>query len=95
MATRDGAAAIGRTDLGVLEAGRWADVVHVDLDDAVFTDPSDDAQLLSNLVWAGGSRLVRDVWVAGEPVVASGEPTRVDRAATTSALRAVAARIRR
>jgi 5-methylthioadenosine/S-adenosylhomocysteine deaminase len=95
MATRDGAAAIGRTDLGVLEPGRWADVVHIDLDDAVFTDPSDDAQLLSNLVWAGGSRLVRDVWVAGEPVLAAREPTRVDRATTTAALRAAAARIRR
>ena len=68
MATRDGAAAIGRSDLGVLEAGRWADLVHVDLDDAVFTDPADDAQLLSNLVWAGGARLVTDVWVAGEAV---------------------------
>jgi 5-methylthioadenosine/S-adenosylhomocysteine deaminase len=95
MATRDGAAAIGRPDLGALEPGRWADLVHVDLDDAVFTDPSDDAQLLSNLVWAGGSRLVKDVWVAGEPVLAAGEPTRVDRAATTAGLRAVATRIRR
>ena len=88
MATRDGAAAIGRPDLGVLEAGAWADLVHVDLDDPVFTDPADDAQLLSNLVWAGGARLVTDVWVAGEAVLAGGEPTRVDRAATTAGLRA-------
>ena len=94
MATRDGAAAIGRADLGVLEAGRWADLVHVDLADPVFTDPADDAQLLSNLVWAGGARLVTDVWVAGEAVLADGEPTRVDRTATTSGLRSVAARIR-
>jgi 5-methylthioadenosine/S-adenosylhomocysteine deaminase len=94
MATRDGAAAIGRSDIGVLEAGRWADLVHVDLDDPVFTDPTDDAQLLSNLVWAGGARLVTDVWVAGEAVLAGGEPTRVDRAATTAGLRAVAARLR-
>ena len=67
MATRDGAAAIGRDDLGALEPGRWADLVHVDLADPAFVDPADDAQLLSNLVWAGGARLVRDVWVAGEP----------------------------
>jgi len=93
MATSDGAAAIGRSDLGVLEAGRWADLVHVDLDDAVFTDPADDAQLLSNLVWAGGARLVTDVWVAGEAVVTGGEPTRVDRATTTAGLRSVAARL--
>lgn len=94
MATRDGADAIGRDDLGALEPGRWADLVHVDLADPVFTDPADDAQLLSNLVWAGGSRLVRDVWVAGEQVLASGEPTRVTRAATTAAIREVATRLR-
>ncbi len=93
LATRDGAAAIGRADLGVLEPGRWADLVHVDLDDPVFTDPADDARLLSNLIWAGGARLVTDVWVAGEAVLAGGEPTRVDRATTTAGLRAVAARL--
>jgi 5-methylthioadenosine/S-adenosylhomocysteine deaminase len=94
MATRDGAAAIGRDDLGAVEVGRWADLVHVDLDDAAFVAPEDDAQLLSNLVWAGGARLVRDVWVAGEQVLAEGEPVRVDRAAATAEARAVAARIR-
>ena len=94
MATRDGAAAIGRDDLGALEPGRWADVVHLDLDDPAFVGIDDDAQLISNLVWAGGSRLVRDVWVAGEPVLADGEPTRVDRTAAQAAARAVAARLR-
>jgi 5-methylthioadenosine/S-adenosylhomocysteine deaminase len=94
MATRDGAAALGREDLGTLAAGTCADLVHVDLHHTTFVDPSDDAQLLSNLVWAGGSRLVRDVWVAGEQVLAAGEPTRVDRAESVAALRAVAARVR-
>ncbi|WP_219418718.1 amidohydrolase family protein [Pseudonocardia nigra] len=93
MATRDGAAAIGRDDLGVLEPGRWADLVHVDLDDPAFVAPEDDAQLLSNLVWAAGSRVVRDVWVAGDQVLADREPTRVDRADATKALRAAAARL--
>jgi 5-methylthioadenosine/S-adenosylhomocysteine deaminase len=93
MATRDGAAAIGRDDLGALEPGRWADLVHVDLADPAFVDPADDGQLLSNLVWAAGARLVRDVWVAGEQVLADGEPTRVDRAETTRELRGVAARL--
>jgi 5-methylthioadenosine/S-adenosylhomocysteine deaminase len=93
MATRDGAAAIGRDDLGALEPGRWADLVHVDLADPAFVDPADDAQLLSNLVWAGGARLVRDVWVAGEQVLADGEPTRVDRTAATRDLREIAARL--
>lgn len=95
MATRDGAQAIGRDDLGALEPGRWADLVHLDLDDPVFTDPADDAQLLSNLVWAGGARLVRDVWVQGEQVVAAGEPTRVTRSETTAAVRDLATRLRR
>ncbi len=94
LATRDGAAALGRDDLGALEPGRWADLVHVDLDDAVFVAPSDDAQLISNLVWAGGARLVRDVWVAGDQVLADGEPTRVDRTAARQALRAAATRLR-
>jgi 5-methylthioadenosine/S-adenosylhomocysteine deaminase len=94
MATREGAAAIGRDDLGALEAGRWADVVHIDLAGSTFPDPDNDAQLLSNLVWAGGSRLVRDVWVAGDRVLADGEPTRVDRAAATAALRAATATLR-
>ncbi len=93
MATRDGAAAIGREDIGALETGRWADVVHVDLDDPAFVAPSDDAQLVSNLVWAAGPRLVRDVWVAGEQVLADGEPTRVDRSTATTDLRAAAARL--
>lgn len=94
MATRDGATAIGRDDLGALEPGRWADLVHIDLDDPAFIAPEDDAQLLSNLVWAGGARTVRDVWVGGEQVLAEAEPTRVDRRAATTAVRAVAARIR-
>jgi 5-methylthioadenosine/S-adenosylhomocysteine deaminase len=37
---------------------------------------------------------VRDVWVAGEQVLAEGEPTRVDRSRTTAAVRAVSARLR-
>jgi 5-methylthioadenosine/S-adenosylhomocysteine deaminase len=98
LATRHGAAAIGRDDLGALEPGRWADVVHVSTDDPAFLGlddgPGADAGLVSNLVWAGGGRLVRDVWVAGEQVLADGEPTRVDRSRAQSDARAVAARLR-
>jgi 5-methylthioadenosine/S-adenosylhomocysteine deaminase len=93
MATREGAAAIDRADIGVLAAGRWADMVHVDLEDQVFVDPSDDAQLLSNLVWAGGARLVTDVWVAGRQVIEEGEPLLVDAARTRSDLRTLASRL--
>jgi 5-methylthioadenosine/S-adenosylhomocysteine deaminase len=81
LATRGGAAAIGRDDLGVLRAGAWADLVHVSADSPAFIAGTDtpDVQLLANLVWAAGSSAVRDVWVAGEQVLAGREPTRVDR----------------
>jgi len=96
LATRGGAAALGRDDIGVLEVGRWADVVHIDVDDPAFATGVDapDDQLLANLVWASGSRRVLDVWVAGEQVVAGGENTRVDRAEAQAAVGAVSARLR-
>ena len=87
---------MGRNDIGALEPGRWADLVHVDLDDPAFACGLDvpDVQLLSNLVWAAGSRRVRDVWVAGEQVVADGESTRVDRAKIQREVAEVSARLR-
>jgi 5-methylthioadenosine/S-adenosylhomocysteine deaminase len=96
LATRGGAEALGREDIGALEPGRWADMVHVDLDDPAFATGLDvpDEQLLANLVWAAGSRRVREVWVAGEQVVADGEPTRVDRSAAQAAVAQSAARLR-
>jgi 5-methylthioadenosine/S-adenosylhomocysteine deaminase len=49
--------------------------------------------LLANLVWGGGSRAVRDVWVAGEQVLDGGVPTRVDPAEVHAALRSTAHRL--
>jgi 5-methylthioadenosine/S-adenosylhomocysteine deaminase len=96
LATRGGADALGRTDIGALEAGRWADLVHVDADDPAFPGGLGvpDVQLLANLVWAAGSRRVRDVWVAGDPVLAAGEPTRLDPAEILAEARTVSARLR-
>ncbi len=96
LATRGGAAALGRGDIGALEPGRWADLVHIDLDDPAFACGLDvpDVQLLSNLVWAAGSRRVRDVWVAGEQVVADGESLRVDRSKVQAGVAETAARLR-
>ncbi|MBK1784637.1 amidohydrolase family protein [Prauserella cavernicola] len=96
LATRGGADALGRDDLGALEQGRWADVVHIDLDDPAFAAGLDvpNEQLLANLVWAAGSRRVRDVWVAGEQVVAEGESLRVDRAEAQANVATAAAHVR-
>lgn len=96
LATRGGAEALGRDDIGALEPGRWADMVHIDVDDPAFATGLEvpDDQLLANLVWAAGSRRVRDVWVAGEQVVGEGESTRVDRAAAQADVAKAAARLR-
>ena len=53
-----------------------------------------DEQLVANLVWAAGSRPVREVWVAGEQVVADGEPTKVDRRRAQADVAAATARVR-
>lgn len=95
-ATRGGAQALQRDDIGSLEAGRWADVVHMDVDSPAFATGLDapDDQVLSNLVWAAGSRCVRDVWVAGEEVLHDREPTRVDRRSVQAAARTAAVHVR-
>ena len=83
LATGAAADAIGRPDLGQLEAGRRADLVHVDTRDLVFEPVGDPGDVLAHLVWSGAGRHVRDVWVGGRPVVADGASTTVD----TDALR--------
>jgi 5-methylthioadenosine/S-adenosylhomocysteine deaminase len=84
LATGAAADAIGRPDLGQLEAGRRADVVHVDTRDLVFEPVGDPADLLAHLVWSGGGRHVRDVWVGGRAVVRNGSSTTVDADALTA-----------
>ena len=79
MATREGAAVLGRDDLGTLTAGSRADMVHVDT--SAFVPMVEPADLVTHLVYSGSPALVRDVWVDGEPVVTDGSPTFVDVAA--------------
>lgn len=91
MATRDAAVALGRDDIGVLAPGRWADMVHLDLDDPAFVPVLDDGDLVAHLVFAAPRRCVRDVWVAGERVVADGECLRVDVTAVAATAQRAAA----
>ncbi|SDF66869.1 Cytosine/adenosine deaminase [Blastococcus fimeti] len=93
LATGAAADAIGRPDLGVLEAGRRADLVHVDTRDLVFEPVGDLADLLAHLVWSADGRHVRDVWVGGAQVVRDGASTRVDAGALRADVAARAARL--
>jgi len=69
MATRDGAKALGLADVGSLKVGNWADMIRLDLDDSAFIPATKESELISNIAFAAGRRLVSDVWVKGEKVV--------------------------
>jgi 5-methylthioadenosine/S-adenosylhomocysteine deaminase len=65
MATLDGATALGlESQIGSIEAGKWADLAAVELD-ATETLPCYDPA--SHVVYAAGREHVTHVWVAGEP----------------------------
>ena len=65
----------------------------MDTRDLVFEPVGDPGDVLAHLVWSGGGRFVRDVWVGGEPVVPAGVATRVDAAALRADVAARAARL--
>ena len=94
LATAGGASALG-LDVGVLEAGRHADLVHVRTDDPAFAPVLEDADLLSHLVWSASPALVEDVWVGGERVVTRGACTTVDEERARSEVQARAERLAR
>ncbi|MDP8958172.1 MAG: amidohydrolase [Actinomycetota bacterium] len=79
LATRGGAEALGRQDIGALEPGRWADMVLVRTDDSAFVPQVEEDDLVSHLVWSASSRLVSDVWVGGHQVVRQGRCLTVDQ----------------
>ncbi len=79
MATRSGGEALG-LDVGVLEPGRWADMIRLDIDDVAFVPVTSPQELIAHVAWSGGSRHVTDVWVGGERVVAGGVCLTVDEA---------------
>ncbi len=77
MATREGARALRLDDdIGTLEVGKRADLVV--LDGGLLAGPSGDPA--TRIVFGGGARAVRDVFVDGEPLVRDGRPVRLDAA---------------
>ena len=77
MATRGGAAALFMDDaMGSLEVGKDADMLIVEISDAEFTSVPE--RMVGALVWAGRSAQVRDVFVAGDRLIANGRSTRWD-----------------
>jgi 5-methylthioadenosine/S-adenosylhomocysteine deaminase len=93
LATRKGAEALGRHDLGALEPGRRADMVLLRLDDLAFTPLVEERDLVSHLVWSASSRLVEAVWVEGEQVVADGRALHVDEERARAEVRRRARRL--
>ncbi len=82
-ATIGGAKALGRSDIGRLEAGCRADLVLVDITHPRMR-PSRDP--LRSLIYAAGDRAVHSVFVDGERVVADGRVLTMDYPAAAAAL---------
>ncbi|MEM7286660.1 MAG: amidohydrolase family protein [Actinomycetota bacterium] len=92
LLTIKGAEAIGMADrIGSLEVGKQADIVVHDRTGPAWPPVADD--VVQQLVWGTDGRSVRDVWIAGEQIVAEGRPTRVDLAALAAEAQAASASI--
>ncbi len=76
MATLNGAKALGLGDeIGTLEAGKWADMICIDLAD-VHTQPLSNP--VSQIVYAAGRDQVSDVWIAGQRMLEEKSLTGID-----------------
>jgi 5-methylthioadenosine/S-adenosylhomocysteine deaminase len=81
MATAEGAGAIGLGDeIGSLEAGKWADLILVDLSAPNLSPVLDSPirNIVPNLVYAASGHEVRTVMVAGRVLVRDGEVLTMD-----------------
>ena len=94
MVTSGAADAIGRSDLGRLRPGAWADMTALSADYPPLHPvlPGEDDPF-SRIVWSGSPAAVREVWVAGRRVVSGGEATSVDQTALLTKLNATARRL--
>ncbi len=78
MATRMGAAAIHRPDIGSLEVGKKADILSLRLDSTLMTPVFSPESYIGHVAYAAGRELVDAVWVHGRQVVKDGEVISVD-----------------
>lgn len=93
MATIEGARALGIDDrVGSIEEGKEADLVLLDLEDPSLAGAHDPIRAV---VYATGPRAVRDVWVAGERIVADGRPTKIELGELAEEARVLASRLSR
>lgn len=93
IATRRGAASIGFPEAGALEAGRFADVIALDVSGAAQT-PFTAEGLVSHLAFAASGRDVRHVFIGGRHVYADGEHLTLDAPGIIARAQASAARLR-
>jgi len=92
MATINGARALGlEDDLGSLEVGKWADIIAVDLSDAI-AQPIYDP--VSHLVYSTSARQVSHSWIGGHLQMEDGELKGIDLVGLRDRARHWAARIR-
>ena len=66
-ATESGSRSLG-IDAGTIRSGAMADLFTIDLDDVSIADAEDDA-LISSIVFSLERTAIRDVWIAGRPIV--------------------------
>lgn len=77
LATRGGAAALHMEDrIGSLEPGKQADFISIDVARPALAPRQ---TLISNLIYSNDPQAVRDVYIAGEPVVVDGVHQFLDR----------------
>jgi cytosine/adenosine deaminase-related metal-dependent hydrolase len=91
VATRGGAACLGRDDVGSLEAGKRGDVALFDVNGLNFVGAESD---LVGAVLLCDCRGAQDLWVEGKPVVRGGRLTQVDEERLVAQAREITRRIK-
>lgn len=90
MATATGAAAVGFPEVGVLEPGRWADVIALQTTTSRATPMFSPTAFLS---FAARGSDVSDVFIGGQAVMEAGRLTTLDETAVREEAAAAAARL--